>query len=674
MRKAIAYVVFLSMWGCASYDKEFAEILQQEDRRASIQEALKYSIHPSWQVQRRVALALGRLGDPQAAPTLVNMLSSSSPEVRVEAAFALGQLAVPSTYEAILKLLSEEKDLEVRLTLIEALSKVTVDSLPPSSDSTFLALLDDDIPIVRAEAALALGRLAHRNIKLAHWSPKLTPLLQDKGEEVRWRAAYALMRLADSSSATALRSALDDRSARVRMQAARALNGMDDAAALPALAKTASADGDWRVRVNAAAALGKFNFTGEAFSLQSFPLQDNDLHVRIAALRALGEAVERMRKAHANFESESVKTFLLEQLVTPERNGSIHKSWHEKAAAAHALAQLLQREALPFLLPLATETEPHLRAALANALVITESEEALPVLEVLASDPHTMVRLAVLEALPKISARSRRSESALPIYLNALNSGDHVLAALAAQNLAADSTQRYQHAEAIIAAHHKLGASLDAETAQIIFKALAGCGNPAAQPLLEAALQTPDKALARAAAEALKQLTGKDYTEHLPKLTAPAQNYSYDEIKSLQSAWAEVRTELGAFEIAFLPEEAPLTVLNFVRLAQKNFFDGQALHRVVPNFVVQTGDPRGDGWGGPGYAIRSEFNRLRYVRGMVGMASAGKDTEGSQWFVTHSDQPHLDGRYTIFARVRKGMDLVDKLQIGHHIVDIKIHH
>jgi peptidylprolyl isomerase len=101
-------------------------------------------------------------------------------------------------------------------------------------------------------------------------------------------------------------------------------------------------------------------------------------------------------------------------------------------------------------------------------------------------------------------------------------------------------------------------------------------------------------------------------------------------------------------------------------------YRGSVLHRVVPNFVVQTGDPRGDGWGGPGYAIRSEFGRPRYERGTVGMASSGKDTEGSQFFITHSRQPHLDGRYTVFGRVVEGQGVVDALQVGDRVLDVEI--
>jgi cyclophilin family peptidyl-prolyl cis-trans isomerase len=116
-----------------------------------------------------------------------------------------------------------------------------------------------------------------------------------------------------------------------------------------------------------------------------------------------------------------------------------------------------------------------------------------------------------------------------------------------------------------------------------------------------------------------------------------------------------------------------MTVLNFVTLAKrKTFFPGTVFHRVVPNFVVQGGDPRGDGWGGPGYSLRSEFFPATYSTGSVGMASSGKDTEGSQFFITHSPQPHLDGRYTVFGRVIRGMAVADAIQIDDTVVDVDL--
>src|SRR6185295_17995246 len=131
-------------------------------------------------------------------------------------------------------------------------------------------------------------------------------------------------------------------------------------------------------------------------------------------------------------------------------------------------------------------------------------------------------------------------------------------------------------------------------------------------------------------------------------------------------------TTAGEIEWAFDRDAAVQTVKNFVRLAERGYFNGLAVHRVVANFVIQDGDPTGTGSGGPGYTIRCEYNRLRYEAGMVGMALSGKDTGGSQWFITHSPQPHLNGRYTIFARVTRGLDVARRVVQGDRIISVEL--
>jgi cyclophilin family peptidyl-prolyl cis-trans isomerase len=135
---------------------------------------------------------------------------------------------------------------------------------------------------------------------------------------------------------------------------------------------------------------------------------------------------------------------------------------------------------------------------------------------------------------------------------------------------------------------------------------------------------------------------------------------------------AYIDTSRGTIQIELAVLDAPRTVANFMALARKNYFRGVQLHRVVPDFVVQDGDPRGDGEGGPGYTIRDEINQRPYLRGTVGMALDWADTGGSQFFITHSPQPHLDGRYTVFGQVISGMDVVDRLQQWDTIERIRV--
>jgi cyclophilin family peptidyl-prolyl cis-trans isomerase/HEAT repeat protein len=132
-------------------------------------------------------------------------------------------------------------------------------------------------------------------------------------------------------------------------------------------------------------------------------------------------------------------------------------------------------------------------------------------------------------------------------------------------------------------------------------------------------------------------------------------------------------TTRGDVTLELLPEVAPATVASFLTLARKGHFQGLSFHRVIAGFVSQGGDPRGDGHGGPGYTIPAEWSRLPYDAGAVGMAHAGKDTGGCQFFITHLDQPHLDGGYTVFGRVTgDGLAVVQRLQAGDTITQVKV--
>jgi cyclophilin family peptidyl-prolyl cis-trans isomerase len=125
-----------------------------------------------------------------------------------------------------------------------------------------------------------------------------------------------------------------------------------------------------------------------------------------------------------------------------------------------------------------------------------------------------------------------------------------------------------------------------------------------------------------------------------------------------------IETDRGDIVITLYAADAPVTVNAMLELTDRGYFNGGAWHRVVPNFVIQDGDPRGDGWGGPGFSLRDEVNRRRYLGGTVGMALSGPDTGGSQFFITLGQQPHLDGTYTVIGRVESGMEYVDRITQG----------
>ena len=127
---------------------------------------------------------------------------------------------------------------------------------------------------------------------------------------------------------------------------------------------------------------------------------------------------------------------------------------------------------------------------------------------------------------------------------------------------------------------------------------------------------------------------------------------------------AVIETDKGNIELTLFENEAPNTVANFEKLANNGFYNGLTFHRVIPDFVIQGGCPKGNGTGGPGYTIKCEINPHKHGTGALSMAHAGKDTGGSQFFITHSPQPHLDGVHTVFGKVVKGMELVNAIEPG----------
>ena len=174
--------------------------------------------------------------------------------------------------------------------------------------------------------------------------------------------------------------------------------------------------------------------------------------------------------------------------------------------------------------------------------------------------------------------------------------------------------------------------------------------------------------------EALAQLSGQNKPIRTPPV-AEKPGIDWSALDQLSTeAVAELTTSKGLIVIDLLPELAPGSVVNFVKLAKQGFYNGKNIHRVVPNFVIQGGCSRGDGYGGLNYTIRSEFPEGAYYddEGYVGMASVGKHTECTQWFITHSPTPHLDGKYTIFGEVVEGMDVVHKLAVGDRITRVVI--
>jgi len=498
---------------------------------------------------------------------------------------------------------------------------------------------------------------------------------------VRAASAYALARLASAATAPAssgapvgrlsdgglarARAALVERAADaepdVRMQVARGLAfpvGRAELAVIGALTK----DPDPGVRVNAVRALGYPKVSVKPYLERA--VVDRDQGVARAALEAVGkvggpQAEATVDKLLASFDSEWLREAALTALAhadpsrTPDVvNGMLNSPDPVmRAAAAPLLTGRKESGAMAAATTMLHDAEPRVQAAAVPIL----AELDAPVSKLfsgLFGSPDPVVRAAVAEAV------GGRFAEAHP----AAESRDDLYARLEEIWAAAAGDTIPDAKLAVVDASAKAGKDERTKTA------------------LARGLADPDVVVRRRAAARFKDVYGDDRSNEVgPAADRPLSDYERI------VRWARVPhaavvtaqrpgTATARFTIALDAAAAPMAAWNFAQLAGKKFFDGATLHRVVPNFVVQDGDPRGDGYGGPGYSIRDEFNPLPFTAGVVGMASDGKDTAGSQWFVTLAAQPHLDGRYTSFGHVVQGLrEIVAQMRPEDTIVTIRVY-
>jgi len=403
--------------------------------------------------------------------------------------------------------------------------------------------------------------------------------------------------------------------------------------------------------IEAVRALGRIG-DGRASSVLVKAIQASsaDALMRIEATTALGSVG-----------GEGVTDLLLDLIA--DRNPLV------RGAAIRSFGHLASEAFTAILSGLDADEHWSARAALATTLGDLPDGVGVARLKTMIDDSDQRVVPAVLAALAHAAP-----QDAGAVLLQQLKADDPVVRAAAAAAIAelkpptgpAALGEAYRFGERDVT-YVARGAALSA---------IAAYGKSDAVPLLTAALGDPEWAIRVRALELLRGLDAEgEAAAAIRPAPAPHGIDGYDLprlIAPTVSTEAYLDTDKGTIQIELAVLDAPLTVENFVTLARGGFYDGITFHRVVGNFVVQAGDPRGDGEGGPGFTIRDELNERSYGRGTVGMALDWADTGGSQFFITHSPQPHLDGRYTVFGRVVAGMDVVDRLQPGDVLRKVRI--
>jgi peptidyl-prolyl cis-trans isomerase B (cyclophilin B) len=295
---------------------------------------------------------------------------------------------------------------------------------------------------------------------------------------------------------------------------------------------------------------------------------------------------------------------------------------------------------------------------LIRALDRIETRNATDLLVKLAQTDEYAQLSTVLESLVN------RDPVSKDFYIDKLGTKDPAITTIIASKFALMKDP--QTVPALIGSYHNFEAPKDLEAMISIITALDSINSPAAIEFLQKQTDSRYYEIRKASRHALQHISGQNFT---PDTTAtlPRTRTDFQTDGLTEQPRVRVETTRGNFELILYPEKAPLTVANFLELVNTGFYDGIYFHRVVPGFVIQGGDPRGDGWGGPDYAIPCEYNDIFYDRGVLGMAHAGKDTGGSQFFITHTPQPHLNGKHTAFGRVISGMSVVDQIDMYDHI-------
>ncbi len=600
-------------------------------------------------VRRRAALAIGRVGLSEGVEPLTKLLSDEEIEVRQMAAFGLGLIGDPSARPALLGALKDPQPV-LQGRAAEALGQIgdraDADAIGAMVQGHIKAgalasVAPDDLtyPLSAPTEAVRLGLFALA--RLGAYDPLAAAVLAN-GQPVSnwWPVAYALQRVGDPRAAPALmalvntpgrftasfavkglgsskatqgaqvlRQIVEQRKlpTPIVIQAVRSLVSVRDVAAVPVLIKLV---GDTSL----------------------------DPTLRLEAVIAFGALATTQH------------TELLLDLLS-------HSVPAIRAAALQSLARVDPDTFLTALASLDQDREWSVRVATANALGTLPAARSVPRLNVLLQDPDQKVIPAVLAALASSQATGvdkilidRLANPDLSVRVAAANALADLKVVAAAQPLA-DAYRRSATEESYAARAAALSA-------------LARLDPAAARPVLTEALKDRDWAVRVRALALLKDQSVTDQDAAARPATAgrPVADPQWQAVVNPPfSPRAFIDTDKGTIELELAVLDAPLTVANFIALARKGFFRNNAIHRRVPDFVVQAGDPRGDGEGGPGYTIRDELNELPYLRGTLGMALDWEDTGGSQFFITHSPQPHLDARYTVFGRVVNGMDVVDRL-------------
>ncbi len=645
--KRIALVLLLlascAVGPSASASREEAVLAAEEAKDVAALNALRAGTkEPA--LLARIARAYGRVLTPDGVDALINLLAVSDRHVRRETLFAIGQFALKAEFsrgrelelrKTIEPLLSDP-DEAVRVAAVEAAGKLSLGDAP----TVLLAALKDPSPEVRAEAVIGLYRarlvLRLRGAKPADVAdlPKqtldaLVALAGDSDVLVRRNVAYFFFRVKEPRGLEAAKLLSADKQLWTRVYAVGALGRNGDAKVVPLLVM-ATGDEEYLVRLTAVQALAMLK-AGDQIPAKL--ADDPSYHVRAAMAESCDD--DKVLEKLWGDKSSAVRSSAL---------GAIAKKRGVKAAelvakalkdedwlireAAVGAAPSVGKEAESLVLPMLRDADERVAAKAVEVIGEMETKAAFEAVKQALASELLYVRATAVEALAK-----RKEQEVLEVAWNCYE--------------ACSDRKWVEVRESIV----------DLFTGRV--------GDESSRRLRMLAVDS-STSVASKARRALVDRGAKDLPPERPEVRAANPHRG---LRFTKPPVVVMETTRGTMEIECFAKDAPIHVANFIGLVKAGTYDGLPWHRVVPAFVIQGGDPGGTGMGDAGWPLRAEINPIRYERGTLGMPrSDGFDTGGCQLFFTHLPTPHLDGQYTVFGRIVKGLDVMDAIERGDKII------
>ncbi len=637
------------------------EIRILQDKRDGKSEALhSFLRYPNAEEREWALLAVANIQDTSVVQNIIPLLRDKYPSVRAMAAFALGMTGGKGSAAALFERITGENDSTVLAALYNGIGmtgnaadliRITKPNILRHSNRYF--------------TLRSIIRFANRKIIDSSATAFAGSLMTDS--LLKQDAVYALMRTNDTSGvrmfAFGIKENMTSGSPTIRMWSASLLGMLKDSASRSLLLEHAAGDVDWRVRVNAIRSLRRTARVQHAL-LSLF--QDEHEHIALTAVSTYREVI-----AYSNAMPDSM------QIVRFLQSEKTHRT------VKHEIRKLLASTYGSAAIPLIGEWkqgQPYDAAEILRALGATKAMQAAPEFEkAIQSSSRSPVIAAAIEAYHSLARVSDISVQRNFLKLAAdqfqkRDAGISYYAALSFQDSLFDKNLRKAFLPQLNDAFMEMESPADTEPMVELVNLFSDIGDSTVLSSVEKGLSNQEEVIRRASERSYLSITGKSSPVRFVKKTDSYTPFYFpeqlNELKKYEGA--VITTSKGVINVRFEKNAAPFTVLNFILLAKKGFYDGLIFHRVVSNFVIQGGDPLGTGSGGPNYAIRTEVHpAFTYSEGAVGMASAGKDTEGSQWFVTHCATPHLDYRYTIFGYTKEN-DVVGKIMAGDTIISVTL--